>query len=365
MIIPKVENSKVINSSIVFNDSVLNLKEENQKLKLSTIENISEYSLETCIQTILEYNLDVTFHTIQYSKQKQKVYFYADKIISKDGWKYINNFQYTPLQNEKEVLEEIKRLLSSEKSKSKNHTSLYEVKTLHKEEMENFCQKIEHYETKLNEAFKNKLQKDMYPQLSLPYYNENTITLCFRPSKYAQNFRILFSKKNNNLYVKKSEYEKYNFEIIDAAGKIISEAYDELIKFSHSINENEFKTKPINSNFKIKFYKESVQIIAQTEYNFFSSDIIFALSHVTPRYTYNKKGYTYENCSSNDLVDLLKNNEDELFKSIFIRIEDCPKWMQEELFCRRQNELTEERRTAEEKTDKKKKLSFRKRMSFF
>ena len=90
MIIPKVENSKVINSSIVFNDSVLNLKEENQKLKLSTIENISEYSLETCIQTILEYNLDVIS-----DNSAKSIYYVEPKVIGdyasnkSDIWRWL------------------------------------------------------------------------------------------------------------------------------------------------------------------------------------------------------------------------------------------------------------------------------------
>ena len=53
--------------------------------------------------------------------------------------------------------------------------------------------------------------------------------------------------------------------------------------------------------------------------------------------------YRYD-CNSSLILDILKDNEDLLFKKIFVRIEDCPEWTREALYNKRKHQLEEEKK---------------------
>lgn len=71
-------NATVVNKTIVYSDTVLPLKDLGSNLKVSTISDVGEYSLERCLKIIFESNPNVVFNTIQYSKNDNKVYFYTN-----------------------------------------------------------------------------------------------------------------------------------------------------------------------------------------------------------------------------------------------------------------------------------------------
>lgn len=73
--LPFVPHTIVVNKTIVYSDTVLPLKDIGNNLKVTSIENVSEISLENCLKKIFESNPNVIFNTIQYSKKDQKVYF--------------------------------------------------------------------------------------------------------------------------------------------------------------------------------------------------------------------------------------------------------------------------------------------------
>ena len=119
------------NTKIIYSDQELNPKDLGNDIKVTTIPTIAECELNNCIKTILESNQNVIFNTIQYSKEKEIVYFYTDKEISLYYW------YYKPLSNAKEVLEEVKRVFRQPKNKDNNCISLYDVSRLLKERMKN------------------------------------------------------------------------------------------------------------------------------------------------------------------------------------------------------------------------------------
>lgn len=85
-IIPVLPNTNIVNRNIVYNDTVLSIKELGENIKVSTISDVSEFSLEKCLKIIFESNPDVVFNTIQYSRKNKKVYFYTNKDISINKW---------------------------------------------------------------------------------------------------------------------------------------------------------------------------------------------------------------------------------------------------------------------------------------
>ena len=69
MFVPVTPHTTIINKKIIYSDTILPLKDTGNNIKVTTISNISESSLENCIKIILESNPDVIFNTIQYSKK--------------------------------------------------------------------------------------------------------------------------------------------------------------------------------------------------------------------------------------------------------------------------------------------------------
>lgn len=74
-IVPFVPHTTVINKTIVYSDTVLSVNDSGNNLKVTSISNVNESSLEKCLKTIFESNPNVIFNTIQYSKNDKKVRF--------------------------------------------------------------------------------------------------------------------------------------------------------------------------------------------------------------------------------------------------------------------------------------------------
>ena len=94
-IVPFVPHTTVINKTIVYSDTVLPLKDTGNNLKVTSISDVGEFSLESCLKTIFESNPNVIFNTIQYSKNDQQVYFYTNQEISTKEYEESKIFKYS------------------------------------------------------------------------------------------------------------------------------------------------------------------------------------------------------------------------------------------------------------------------------
>ena len=74
MIVPE-PHTTVVNKTIVYSDTVLPLKDAGSNLKVTSISNVSEFSLESCLKKILESNPNVVFNTINIQKTIKKFIF--------------------------------------------------------------------------------------------------------------------------------------------------------------------------------------------------------------------------------------------------------------------------------------------------
>ena len=92
MFIPIVPHTKVTNKTIVYSDTVLNLKDLGDNIKVTSISNVDEFSFENCLKKVLESNPEVTFNTIQYSKENKKIYFYTNNNISTKEWEIVKKY---------------------------------------------------------------------------------------------------------------------------------------------------------------------------------------------------------------------------------------------------------------------------------
>ena len=129
-IVPFVPHTTVINKTIVYSDTVLPLKDTGNNLKVTSISDVSEISLESCLKTIFESNPNVIFNTIQYSKNDKKVYFYTNQDITTKAYEESKFTNYKPITSRTEILEEVKNVLLTQNIKDNDCISLYDVLTL-------------------------------------------------------------------------------------------------------------------------------------------------------------------------------------------------------------------------------------------
>ena len=338
MFVPILPRTKIINKTIVYSDTVLPLKESGENIKISSISNIDEKSLEDCLKTIIESNSDVVFNTIQYSKNNKKIYFYTDKTISMQAWNEKQFFHYKPITSRTEILEEVKNVLLSPKNKDYNCISLYDVLMLLKKYNNEYKSMIHKYKDKLDDIAE-RIIKDSIVEFD---YLKNTLRLSIKINNYSDWKEIYFSKENEDLYVVKSE-TYYTNEILSALGPTLSEMYDELIKYRDykDFTYSKFDIKPVNSNFEVEITYNGIKISINT----ISKEILNEFKLYAPSYM---KGYELE-CNSNIIHEALKDNKDEIFKKIFVKIEDCPEWSKKQLHQIRDKQLTEENRIEEER----------------
>lgn len=325
-----IGNTTVINKTIVYSDTVLSLKELGNNLKVTSISDVKEYDLEGCLKTIFESNNDIEFNTIQYSKENNKVYFYANKEIDTNNWEESKTFKYKPITNKTEILEEVKKVLVSEKTSNPNVISINHVYDI-------LYKYVNEFKT-MKEKYKNNIKyklKSIYSDYASCYicdfkYDEKILSINFKKYSFDDDYDELeFSKNNDDLYVSKSSTALYKDDYLKHLGDIISELYDELIKYEY-INDYKYGTRLVNSNFYIDISKYGLTI-SDNKFPYAKFELYKNIDN-----TYNYK------CNSNTVISAIEGNEDELFEKIYVNISDCPKWMQEELSILRYNELKEE-----------------------
>ncbi len=343
MVISPLLHNTIVNKNIVYSDTVLPLKDLGKNLTITTINDIDEDSLENCLKSILEENQAVLFNTIQYSKQKKKIYFYTDKPISSNNWEESKYRKYQHLDYNIELLGEIKKIFYSKKINNPEYISLYDIAKLMKMKNKEYEEMQDSYEDLLEQKI-NDQYYDSSLYISSFNYKTNELKIRF---KYIKKYEdIYFSKSNNDLYITKST-TYMDKEILSLLGDIISNLYDEFLKYKDYEEQNAYSINPVNSKFLVNINKYGVSIYTKNPTSFITKD--FELSS----HSYKQK-YDYD-CNSNNIVSTIKGNEDELFKRIFVRIEDCPEWSKKILYQIRKEQLTEEERIAEEQAKQREK----------
>lgn len=353
-IVPFVPNTTVINKTIIYSDTVLSLKDKGNNLKVTSISDVSEFSLESCLKKIFESNPNVIFNTIQYSKNDKMVYFYTNQDITTKVYEESKFTNYKPIVSRTEILEEVKNVLLFKKNKDNNCISLYDVLILLKNLKKEYRNIGKRYETK----FDNIVRKKFDESSSVVYhdfdYEKKILIISFKKYRNSSWSDMHFSKKDGDLYVVKSE-SYYTNEVFSVLSSSLSEMYDELLKYA---DYNDYKKekediKPVNSKFNIKINNHGVYLFI----NDFTIKNIKVLELFAPSYNNN-----YElKCNSGIINEAFYGKETEILKRIFVKISDCPEWSQSMLYEIRQKQLEEEQKIEDklryEEMKKEKKLA--------
>ena len=284
---------------------------------------------------ILEENSDVVFDTIQYSYQEKKAIFYTDKPISTEKWEKYNENAMEYLADDSYIESHIKELLSSDRILNSDCVSIYDVLNLSKKNCEDekaVNDKIREIREGINCKLQSISDHCYVTILRMGYKTYECNISVEKYYRHSDEKREKFSfGKFGYLYIKEREGDYIiGDKILEIIGSEISEIYDYQLEMS-SKRGPDMRKKSVNSIFLVVMGDDGVDI-----YNGNVSNSTFGI-----------KMYSFSNeieykCSSSNLMQLLSGNEYELYKKIFVKISDCPIWMQEELQELRKKQLIEE-----------------------
>ncbi len=337
MFVPVVPHTTVVNKTIVYNDTILPLKDAGNNLKVTCIKDVSESSLESCLKTIFKSNPNVIFNTIQYSKNDKKVYFYTNQDITTEAYEESKFTTYKPITSRTQILEEIKKVLQSPKNKDNNCISLYDVLILLKSLNNKYASVKERYEADLEYMVSNRIGYGSSVCFHRFDFQKKIIHISFTRFRDSDYDDIYFAKENGDLYVVKSE-SCYTDEVFSVLCSILSEMYDEFLKYADYKDYKQTKDdiKPVNSNFSVEIGHRGISLIVED----FANKYLKELELFAPSYEY---GYELD-CNSSIVNEAFRGKETEIFKKNFVKISDCPEWSQAMLYEIRQKQLEEEQK---------------------
>jgi len=331
MFVPIIPRVNVVNKTIVYTDTVFSLKEKGEHLKTKTIYGVEEQSLNKCLTLIFESNPNVTFNTVSYSPKNESVTFYTDKNILIDAWnESIKPEKLKYLDVNKRILEELKKILQSSASNDPNLVPLSAV-------YDKICQKqqvVFKMKEKYRILIRNILQAShSYYTLVVHDFNYKTkeLHVSFNPDfYYFKHYNIYFSKNEGDLYISQADNPFYAKLVLSLALNELSSLYDEFLKLPEFESKNRIST--INSEFCVNFDKFNTEIYYSSGDPFFNKEFLFEIY-------YDDETKNIIDCNSGMVLNLVKEREREILKRLFIRIDDCPDFIKEELIKERLNEL--------------------------
>lgn len=351
--VPEVYKKQIINNKILYSDKGL----PKRKLNCAIIPNIDIYSFEKCLEIMFKSNSNVIFDTIQYSQTDKKLYFYATEEINTLAWE-------EAIKRSSVFSDELRNILSTEENKDVDSISLFEVSKLIKQERNRYEAVKRHWENRLESIIHSK-----YPELSLLLYRfdynkkELKLGICNSFSDYRIIVDII---RKNKMYVpdeffddlskniERMAFVKINEEII-IQQPIVSERSS---KIKNLINDELLELYDVMSGYKYFFSCElfsaenakniivnisDVGVILEIRKNLKQLHLLASSRGIEYLYTCSEDSF------SNATSSLISGKEDEIFKKTFVKIDNCPKWMQPSLYEIRKEQLLEQKRIEEQK----------------
>lgn len=306
----------VVNKTIVYQDTVLNLKEKGVNLNVTKIK-VEISSFENCMNTIFESNPGVVFNTVQYSYKNEEAIFYTDKKISTEKWEKRNEVTLKAVPKALTLIESIEEVLKYEDSLDPECVSAFDVWSVYRDirrKREALRKKIEN---KINAKLKA-ISEGYFCYLYDFNYSETEVGLYIKT--YREN-HFYFRKNESDLYLYKED-AYVSFDVLALFGAEIEEYYD----YCYALKEVE---KQMRHNIKVNRFEFYC--------NFFASSVSIDNSSETFMETFEVNGSTFDdegfecNCNSNNVKQALNGRENEFAKKIMVPIRKCPEWMQEKL----------------------------------
>lgn len=184
----------------------------------------------------------------------------------------------------------------------------------------------------INHNFENNIYYnwDMYSFMGInPFwsefdYNENKLVITLHSEK------LCFKKYESNVIACNNSYSEN--KLISESSNIISKFIDVCLAYSDFNTQNSNNIKSTNSDYLVNIKNKGIDVILEGE----------KLEIQYRTYRDNTKKYKIY-CESSDKVDIFRGKENELFKKIFVRIDECPEWIQDKLYEIRHKQLEKEK----------------------
>lgn len=279
------------------------------------------------------------------------------------------------------VEDAVKKVLNSSDYLNREFVSLFEVFTIYQKVKQEWQRVKKEMETTIVQNLKS-IDSNYYAELHEFDNEENQVSLSVYRALEPKEIKFYFKKYE--IIIEPSNLEG---ELKDEAIDILSLVDTEIIawwKYCYLLKEAEeqhsYGVKSVNSSFYanidlacMNVYYDIKQFV--TDFNVLS--------------LYEANNNVYLKSKSDDIMELLKDNELDFIKKVFVKIADCPQWMQEQLrtireeqfeqIAKQQEEAEQERAEKEraeqerikkeeaekEQAKKQKKCGFLKKIFFF
>jgi len=341
-------------------------------LIITKVPNVNENQLEECINIIQQSNSEITFNLINYSKENQELTFYTNKKMNLDRWnkKEEQDVKKKTITTADEMKKEIEKLLKSSRETENaclsfydryDMISLYEVGVLLKIKHREFYPIIKNMKKSLAYSYKeyNKILNAECSKIRFVYEEKEFIEVKLGGKIISEHETYIYYRKNNNIYMI-DKYGNSDEKLLCLTLEKARELFDIMEEYRDYLKEEETKINAVNSKFLVNISKEN-GIILKPEIPYFYINFT--------KNTNNEKNHYSFVCTGNDLVELIYGKEEQLFKNIYVKIDDCPKWMHERLYQRRkemfEEEKLEEAKRKRKESQKQKRLEFKKRFFSF
>lgn len=339
-------NIKIVNKTIVHSDTVLNLKDLGEDIKVTEVSGISKNDLEGFLNIVFKNNKDVLFNTVQYSEEKKKVWIYANKSLNVKCWEERNlkKYKYADPNN---LIDYLKNIIEDPDAYT-NKDSSSVMKPIPVSDDEKYVSidminKIQMKKTKEIHDKRSKLVdefKEHFKRINGQFvcvscgspefnYDKNTMNVEFSP-QYSDNwYKIDFGKKCDDLYIVNSTYYDDNQILLNYADSF-SKLYDLYINNKSYENENvsSFRDNIYNAKFRLNTHSNGFNLwLSQGKY-------------------LDKSGYEdkYElwGFNSQKEIAFVNENVDKIVKNLYFEVDKLPSYMKEMIKKERKKE--EERR---------------------
>lgn len=305
----------VVNKNVIYSDTILDFKELGKNLYVKSL-NVTKDEFEECIKSIFTENKDVLFHTVQYSKKENKVYFYTNKPIKTTSWKEkdIESFEYK--KYDLKTLRDLKDTLNYQDDLDEEKISLYDIWKVYKKKYLKFNRGKKLIEERIDKTISNNFKTNFISLDDSAF--DGSVRLFITDANYKNDLTVKFKKNHEDVYISSVQKKGYininKSKLLLYLGGNIKEYFD-LVSDKLIWSRQYVNSMDNSSDFIVNISSRSISIIASE----FKMTLL----------SYNKEMEI--ECNSNDVLSIIRGNEYEIFKRIFVEISKCPEIIQDEL----------------------------------
>lgn len=295
---------------VTYSDEILPL---GLNLKLTTINDLKKSEINDCLDMILPINKDIEINKIQYSETKQALHIYANKVLDVEKWDDRHIKKYKLLTSNIAILEELKKIIVKEENVEPTVTTLYDLIALIKQKETESKEIVTKYEKMCNKEVVS--QYGDHKEFVIYNYDANNreIRTGFGDWRKDQYDVIIFGIENGKVVIK-NQTQVDSEKILELLSERMDEFFKEMedtVKLDKAFN---FKFRVANSKLIVEYTSGGVVISHREKAN---SEFV------------------------SDNLNIIRGNEDFLFQKLNIKIADCPKWSQRELYDNKQKQIEE------------------------